>query len=361
MTNPRVTLRSIAEVLGLHHSTVSRALKNDRRIPAETRERILKLARELGYQPDPMLSALMTYRKGRSAQERYRATLGWITNYPTRDGWREYEKNAYFRGASRRAAELGYTLEEFWLAEPGLTQKRAIQILEARNIHGLFFIPPPRSRAHLMLDWSRFAAITFGRTLASPVFHNVDNDHFRSLAVLMRQLKRLGYRRPGFASWPRIHESNDRAWTAAFGAYQGLPPRDQIPVFMHQPWTPEAFRQWFLDYKPDVVVTHDETLLGWIENWGLKVPRDVGFVLAAKHGEASPRCSGIDENSEMVAEVAVNVLVDMINRGETGIPRQPISTMVEGRWIEGDTLRRQKPVATAVSERTSRRDSLPLS
>ncbi len=147
MATPRVTLRSIAGVLNLHHSTVSRALKNDRRIPPETRERVLKATRELGYQPDPMLSALMTYRKSRATRERYRATLGWITNYPTKDGWREYEKNAYFRGATRRAHELGYMLEEFWLAEPGLTQKRAIQILEARNIHGLF-LSRLRDRAH---------------------------------------------------------------------------------------------------------------------------------------------------------------------------------------------------------------------
>ena len=345
MPTPRVTLRSIAEALSLHHSTVSRALKNDRRIPATTRERVLNAAKALGYQPDPMLSALMVYRKTHAEPARYRATLGWITHYPTRGGWREYEKNAYFRGATRRAGELGYTLEEFWLAEPGLTQQRAIQILEARTINGLFFIPPPRARARLVLDWSRFAAITFGRTLASPVFHNVDNDHFRSLALLMRQLGRYGYRRPGFASWPRIHESNGRAWTAAFGAYQVLPPREQVPVFMHQPWTREAFKQWFDEHKPDVIVTHDERLLEWIESWGLSVPGDVGFALTAKHGEASPRCSGIDENSEAVAEVAVNVLVDMINRGETGIPRRPISTLVEGCWVEGETLRRQKPGA----------------
>ncbi len=176
----------------------------------------------------------------------------------------------------------------------------------------------------------------------------------------MRQLRRLGYQRPGFACWPRIHESNDRAWAAAFGAYQSLPPRKQVPIFMHQPWTRKAFRQWFFECKPDVVVTHDETLLAWIEAWGLKVPRDVGFALAAKHGEASLRCAGIDENSETVAEVAVNVLVDMINRGETGIPLRPISTLVEGCWIAGETLRSQTlvPVGNAAAD-TGEVDEVP--
>ena len=341
MTTPRVTLRSIAEALNLHHSTVSRALKKHPRIPEETRLLVEAKALAMGYTPDPVLSALVAYRSNR-ARVRYQATLGWISHYPTRDGWREYEKIAYYRGVVRRAQELGYKLEEFWLGEPGMTQQRAISILETRGIRGLFFVAQPHARGQLMLDWSRFSSITFGHSLARPIFHSVDNDHYRSFAMLMGQLSQLGYRRPGFALWPRIHESTDRAWTAAFYAYQAVPPPEQVPVFIGEPWTPEVFRAWVERHRPDVVISHDETLLGWMEAWGLRVPGDIGFVLAARHGEASPRCAGIDENSEKVAEVAVNVLVDMITRGETGIPGQPISTLVEGRWVEGETLRRQR-------------------
>lgn len=338
--NERPTIREIAKIAEVHHSTVSRALKNDRRIPAPTRTRILKIAEEIGYRPDPMLSALIAYRQER-VNHKYQATLAWVTNYSTRNGWKQFENVAYFQGAERRAAELGYKIEELWLREPGMTERRAIKILLARNIQGLLFIPQTRSRAHLHSDWARFSAISFGHTLAQPAFHNVHNDHFRSFALLMRHLKRLGYRRPGFACWPRIHESVDRAWSAAFWAYQNLPPQDQIPLFLHQSWTASEFKKWFSKYRPDVVITHDETVLQWLEGMDLNVPGDVGFVLAAKHREASSRCSGIDENSEIIGEAAVNVVVQMINRNENGIPSVPISTLVAGSWIEGETLKRQ--------------------
>ncbi len=343
-TTRRVTLSTIADALNLHHTTVSRALKNNSRIPEVTRRLVKAKAKELGYAPDPVLSSLIAYR---SSQLRvsYKATLGWITNHPTRDGWREYEKIAYFRGVKMRAIELGYELEEFWLGAPGMTQARAIQILQARNIRGLFFVPEHGSHSQLLLDWSRFSSLTFGHTLARPIFHSVDTDHYRSFALLMKRLKQLGYRRLGFAIWSIVQDTTDRNWTAAFYAHQACAPQKQVPVFIDKPWRIEEFRAWFEKYRPDVVISHDETLLGWIESWGLKVPEDVGFVLAARHGEAQPRCSGIDENSAKVAEVAVNVLVDMINRGESGIPRIPISTLVEGTWFDGKTLRSEAPAA----------------
>jgi len=339
MSSKIVTIRDIALQVGVHHSTVSRALRRDRRLSGETIDRITAAAKALDYCPNPMLSALMAYRHQKS-KKAFKSALGWITNYPTRDGWKQFEKTGYFRGAERRAESLGYQIDEVWLNEPGMTQRRATQVLLARNIQGLLFIPQPRSRAHLRLDWSKFSAVTFGHTMAIPVLHSVDSNHFRSMSTLMRQLKRLGYRRPGFACMPRIHESTDRKWLGAFTTYQALPINKQVPVFMKDPWTLAAFQKWYLRYRPDVVISHVEDVLSWMEAMGLKVPEDVGFALSAKHREFDPRCAGLDENSEVVGEQAVNVLVQMINRREVGIPETPISTQIEGKWVPGRTLRK---------------------
>lgn len=339
MSSNLVTIRDIARHVGVHHSTVSRALRNDRRLARETIDRITAAAKQLDYCPNPMLSALMAYRLQKS-KIAFKSALGWITNDPTRDGWKQYEKIGYFRGAKRRAESLGYQIDEVWLNEPGMTQRRVTQVLLARNIQGLLLIPQPHSRAHLRLDWSKFSAVTFGHTMAIPVLHSVDNDHFRSMSTLMRQLKRLGYRRPGFACMPRIHESNDRTWLGAFTTYQSLPPNKQVPVFMKESWNLESFKKWYLRHRPDVVISHSEDVLSWMEAMGLKVPEDVGFALSAKHREFDPRCAGLDENSEVVGEQAVNLLVQMINRGEVGIPETPISTQIEGKWVPGKTLRK---------------------
>ncbi|MEN8097963.1 MAG: LacI family DNA-binding transcriptional regulator [Chloroflexota bacterium] len=48
----RPTIRDIAKLAGVSHQTVSRALNNQARIAPETRKRILRIARDLGYHPN---------------------------------------------------------------------------------------------------------------------------------------------------------------------------------------------------------------------------------------------------------------------------------------------------------------------
>ncbi|MBV9180330.1 MAG: LacI family DNA-binding transcriptional regulator [Acidobacteria bacterium] len=59
----RVTLKIVADHVGLTAGTISAVLNNTRaaeRIPQQTRERIFTAARELNYQPNPLARALRT-------------------------------------------------------------------------------------------------------------------------------------------------------------------------------------------------------------------------------------------------------------------------------------------------------------
>jgi LacI family transcriptional regulator len=63
MVKKRVTITDIARAMGVTPSTVSRALAGNERVNLKTRERALKVAGELGYQPNVIASSL---RSGRS-------------------------------------------------------------------------------------------------------------------------------------------------------------------------------------------------------------------------------------------------------------------------------------------------------
>ncbi len=56
----RVRVVDVASAAGVSISTVSEALSGKNRIPDETRERIAKIAKELGYSPNPLGKALQT-------------------------------------------------------------------------------------------------------------------------------------------------------------------------------------------------------------------------------------------------------------------------------------------------------------
>src|SRR5688572_15727723 len=50
--NPRISMRDIAKMAGVSHSTISLALKNHPRISEEVKQRVRRLCEEVGYRPD---------------------------------------------------------------------------------------------------------------------------------------------------------------------------------------------------------------------------------------------------------------------------------------------------------------------
>lgn len=177
----------------------------------------------MGYAPDPMLSALSTYRT-QSRPSLYHGTIGWITNYPTRNGWQHESFRYYRQGAAEALTRHGYRLEDFWLQEPGLTAKRAVQILQSRGIRGLLICPLPGTSGHLSLKWERFAAVTFGYTLLRPELDLVTTSHYQNMQICIRNLHHLGHRRIGFVTWEEMSRRLHQQWSAA---YHTPPPRSQ--------------------------------------------------------------------------------------------------------------------------------------
>src|SRR6478609_1198376 len=62
MTDQRVTIRQLARLSGVSIGTVSRALNGYSDVNADTRERIVRLARELDYTPAAAARSLVTQR-----------------------------------------------------------------------------------------------------------------------------------------------------------------------------------------------------------------------------------------------------------------------------------------------------------
>ena len=57
-----ISIKDVARVAGVSHSTVSRALRGSPLIPAATTERIQKIAQDLGYRPSAIARSLVTRR-----------------------------------------------------------------------------------------------------------------------------------------------------------------------------------------------------------------------------------------------------------------------------------------------------------
>jgi LacI family transcriptional regulator len=337
------TLQDVAKRARVHRSTVALALRDHPRIPRETRERIKVIAARLGYRINPLVAALMQVRR-RGAESRH-ATLAYVTAYPTRFGWRppHHDRPDFFPGAVERARDFGYKLEHFWLAEPGMTSARFCEILVTRGVHGLLLGRMPPGRHELELDWERFSVVALGMTLRSPRLHHVTENHFDTAWQAVQQCLDRGYRRVGFV----FSEANDSPkvgdrWLAAYLLQQQKAAvRDRLPICPGEPAVEADFQAWYGRERPDaLLVTHGEPVLEWLQRMGVRVPQEVGLVELQDNPASGS--SGVYYDPAMIGALAVELLVGLMHRTETGVPRNPHEVMLTGEWREGVTLPRRQ-------------------
>lgn len=112
----------------------------------------------------------------------------------------------------------------------------------------------------------------------------------------------------------------------------------QVPAaLMDKDHKPGPFREWMKRYKPDGIISGDY-LPGHLRRLGWRVPEDVSVAcpnLASDGGAVS----GVWEVPFNSGAAAADLLVSLIHRGERGVPETPQTVLVEGRWMEGKTLR----------------------
>lgn len=337
MNKPRTTQRDIAKKAGVHVATVSMALRNHPRIPDGTKNRILKIAKDLGYTPDPMLSALAIYRDSRRPQT-FHGTLGWLFDSSQNFDWRKSDHyTRYFQGAKKRAAENGFQLESFDVNTCAGIHQRLRTTFRARNITGLLICPHPGGYAGIDFPWAEFSLMTFGYSVTTPVLHAVASAHYRNTRRAMRELFTRGYRRPGLILGCDKGLTMDGSIYAAYMLEQKLQIDGiLVPPFFDLEKDPSAFLRWIQKYKIDVILT-THYLVPLIKRTGFNLPNDIGF-LNLSLPDKDRIISGILENDDKIGAVAADLLIAMIHRGERGIPSQPMQTHLDGSWNEGVTL-----------------------
>lgn len=337
----RITVRDIADEVGLHFTTVAEALRGSSRIKEATRFRVEAAAERLGYRPDPLLSALSAYRSS-NMRSSFQGVLVWINGFPTKDYFikdRTFYGDCY-RGALERAQALGYKLEEFWIGEKRMSGRRASSILKARNILGVIVAPMPEMTSNIDLEWENFNSLRIGYSLNDARITNVISDQFANTQWAFQRLLEDGFKRIGFAC-PRYLDS--RVSNKFSGAYMSMVHHHfrelPLPMFLddEKQGDPEAFLAWYEKYRPEVILAGGRAVYyKFLKEAGVKVPEEVQFVSLHREYMRSP-VAGISQNGEAVGTVAVDHLVGMIQRFKVGLESHPKTTTILGRWVEGES------------------------
>lgn len=338
----RVTLSDVAKAAGVSVGTASYALRGILLASPATAKKVQAAARKLGYTPDPVLSQAMATIRRRPADARGEV-LAYVVAYPRRDEWRRrHIVRRYWEGAVERAAELGYRLEPYWLADPAVSEARHSTVLFTRGIRGLLLPPHPQTEGRIRLDWSRFAAVALSRSIVEPATHRVLDDHYAITRLTMERLAAAGYRRIGFAmSWPRLHRIG-RIWLAAYLAYQlDFRPRDRIPPCLQDVAPPQEFdgpslARWLRRHRPDAVIGPTPPAIEYLAGEGLQSPRDFAYAALDLDPEDA-RFAGVVHDAREVGRSGVSELVALLRNREFGLPVKPGLKLIAGAWRDGPT------------------------
>lgn len=337
----KVTLREIAERAGVSRMTVSLALRKSPRIAAQTRKAIQKIATKLGYRPDPQVSQFMSrIRKNRVPDGGSR--IAFITTGDDPNHWKDsYTERLYWSGARARCEEFGYTLEEHWLDDPAMPPWRLSRILYARGINGVLVAPLHRfltneSSRSLVLDLKNFSAIEISDTFVTPTLCRALHDHYASMALLLRKLHGLGYRRVGLALHEHFDLTVDYKWRASYRIHQQVLGLTSIEPFIFRERDSRKLKAWVRENKVQAVVSATSLVATMLESEGLSIPGKIAYAdLDLDPAAKKPLGTGIDQNSELLGAAAVDLLLSLMRRGDCGVPTNPYNVLVEGRWVAG--------------------------
>ena len=339
--NARVSLRDIAQKLGLSHSTVSRALRNRPRVARELREKIVRTAREMGYRPDPMLSALALYRQGKGNIE-IGSVIGWINHWPASKELRKYKEfDAYWEGASKSAEKFGYRLDEFVCNEQ-INAQRLEKILRARSVNGILIPPHPASTDWSGFRWDQYASVRLGSSCANPGLHLVASDQYSNTILAFQEIKARGYRRIGFLSGRASLRRG--LFKAGFVTAQSdakiedhLQPISPLILDEKEPAADEKrLMRWMKQYRPDAILTDVAAAQEMLCKASYKVPDDVGLAaLSILDGRAD---AGIYQNPEEIGRVGILLTISLINDGARGISPIFQQILIAGQWVDGSSL-----------------------
>lgn len=332
---PVPKMQDVARAAGYSRAAVSMALRGDPTIPEATRAHISAVAQRLGYRANPLVAALMSLQRQRRPTTRHTTAIAFLSSHPPDNPWRRQPVyRRMFAGASERASELGFRLEEFDLRSRGMSASRVRGIFDARHIHAVVAAPLPYGETRLDFDFSQLAVVGLGLSVHAPFIERVSTDLFQSARVAVERCAGLGYRRIGFAVSQETSQRLDQRWLGGYRfaiEQSGLPAR--LPPLMpaRTPELAAALGPWLRAHRPDVVI------LGNAERElpGL-IPAKTGLVLLSVDGPDSEQ-TGIYEDHALLGRIAVEHAVAKLHHNILGPLPEPRLHLVEGIWNPGRT------------------------
>jgi LacI family transcriptional regulator, galactose operon repressor len=317
-----VTSKDIARKLKISQSTVSRALRGDPRVAADTMARVLEAARQMNYTPN--LAA-------RSLSTRKTATVGVVVSDITNPFYPELLEILH-----NELALAGYRTILFNERTDAIVEQHVGDLVNGAAVDGLIYVSATLGTPLPGHGARDIPAVLVNRYIDSALVDTVVSDNHRGGRLVAEAMVELGHRRIAIITGPentttsRDRERGFREQLEAFGVQFDETLR-RVGQFSHH-----SGYQWCLDLlaaeaRPTAVFAANDVIafgaLDAARRVGVKVPSElsiVGFDDIDMAGWEGFNLTTVRQPLEEMGRAAAKLLIDrIVSEGET-LPRRRV-------------------------------------
>lgn len=324
----KVTIYDLAQRLHTTASTVSRALQNNPRISAKTRDAVQKLAKELNYIPDPVAHHLRT-GKGN--------VLGIVVPRIDRNFFA-----TIISSFQAQAQRYGYQIIIAASGESKEQEASAIRALITKKVDGVAISLSAETSDPFydeLLSQHKIPLVYFDRLPNNSTNNDtVCNDNFQIGYDAVMQLYRQGCRKISHFAGPLVQKSYSERYNGYVKALQdlGLPQRDEW-VFHNsitmEAGTEAAQRIVQMEDRPDGIFSAGDypaiTAIDTFRRKGISIPRDIAIIGVANEpfdNYLSTPLASFDLHQQRIGEMAARLLLSRL--GEIPVMQHPSHLIV---------------------------------
>lgn len=311
-----VTLKDIAERVGKSVPTVSRALGGFEDVSVETRREVVRVAREMGYEPNAAARYLQNQRTD---------TIALILPGAGKLLLTDPFFGEFLSGVVETTADRGFSLN---ISTAAVADEAEVYLkhIRSRRADGYIVVRTRRQDRRIgILREHNVPFVAFGRVEGDNDFHLVDVDDARGMGLIVEHLVALGHRRLGFiaepSSFTKAHERL-RGFREGLRAHD-LPYEPELVVetkFRQRSGRRSGLRLLEERERPMAIVASNDVLalgaMSAVRQRGLVVGRDVsvtGFddIVLAEH--ANPPLTTVRLPAYELGTMVARHLLQLVN------------------------------------------------
>jgi DNA-binding LacI/PurR family transcriptional regulator len=316
------TIKDLAKHLGIAHSTVSRALNDNRLINADTKKRVLEAAAKLGY---------IANQSARSMRRTHSGTIGLLL--PSIDSEPFFVAAKMLAGLSRRA---GYQLLLAISDDDPRVEFELVQRFREARVAGIIVAACPDMLDSTVDLLRNIPAVQWMLRTAKLAIPSVGIDERAAIFAVTSHLLQLGHRSIAFVSGPETLGTAQRRRQGFRDAMVGTFDRVDESMIISGPLSPEFARASMVSLlqrkkRPTAVVAGNSALtLGIAEALNqarIAVPRRMSFV---GYGDPAwfrvwgPGITTVTGSLEEMTEAAATLLMQQIDRLPGTAAEEPV-------------------------------------